>query len=354
MLGPLTRSYGRTVGAALIVLLATAGLVATSSVGGAASPEFIKRLPFDRFGAVEVDPQHGRVFVTSGAERYDLAILDLSGNMLKRFRNLAGPSDIVINERSVFVLLANFGRILELDRATLAVRATHDVAFPANRDHLAGTGGRLWFSAADSCDPEPRLVGYSPASRSSAAYSLRSNQTSTSYLSCAGVGASRRYPNQLYAWDADHSSPELRRYDVTGSPELEASVVTEIEGIMTDVAVGSEHAYLVGGAPYGIEVHDRHTLERVGYYPMAAYPGAVDVSPDGSEVAATSSGGTDAIWVFDTTTGERLWFHELGRNSDDYDRPAARGLQYHPDGNGFFVVTGGRSIGLWLRYVPRM
>lgn len=337
----------RPLRAGVIALLMVASAVVI--VPNAKAAGFVTRLPFSDFGAIEVDHANERIFVTSGAEDYQMVVLDFSGNVVRRFRGLAGPGGIFVRGDSVFVLLANFGDVLRLDRETLEPRRTYHIPFPANREDLQWAAGRLWTASHGWCSWWTTLTSLDPAT--GAATLHRGPEISRSFgeLRCPGIRSSARHPGQLFAWDRGHSNPLLHRYDVTGRPTSAASVATEIEGSMRDVAIGEEHLYLVGGAPYGIEVHRWDTLERVGHYLMEPYPVAVELSPDGTEVAGASRRSGNTIWIFDTVTGQETARYELGESSE-FD-PADAGLAYGPGGT-LFVVTG-TDAELWVRSVAR-
>lgn len=342
---PLSRVPRRLRSMVLALLLVASSLLMLPNADAAG---FATRLPFNRFGAIEVDRANERIFVTSGADDYQMVVLDFSGRIIRRFRGLAGPGGVAVRGDSVFVLLANFGDILRLHRQTLEPRRTYQIPFPANREDLASAGGRLWTASHDWCEWNTTLTSLDPATGTRTLHRAPSVSRTFGRLHCPGLRSSARHPGHLLAWDRGHDDPDLRRYDVSQRPTLAAFVTTEISGAMRDVALGPQHVYLVGGAPYGIEVHRWGTLEKVGHYPMEPYPVAVEVSPDGGEVAAAASSG-NSIWTFDTRTGEQTGRHDLGdvAASD----PVDAGLAYGPGGR-LFVATGSGSE-LWLRSIAR-
>lgn len=112
----------------------------------------------------------------------------------------------------------------------------------------------------------------------------------------------------LLAISLGTSPVKINKYDITNDvPSLVDADNHDLGSNFQQAAVDwtAGKLYTASGAPYGIEIVDLATMDRVGFLPMDAYTRGVALSPDGLFVYGLHSNFYDAaLWAFNVSSGE--------------------------------------------------
>ncbi|MCU1354509.1 MAG: hypothetical protein JWM05_3718 [Acidimicrobiales bacterium] len=92
-----------------------------------------------------VDPTSGNVWVSVGDE---VDVFDKDGNAVARVGGLSGAGSMALLGNGIYVGLANQGRIVRIDRSTLAVTGSWPLGVSITGS-IAAANNRIWFAAGD-------------------------------------------------------------------------------------------------------------------------------------------------------------------------------------------------------------
>ena len=294
------------------------------------------------FGDILVDAEHGRVLVSSGRDGSSIVVFDLDGRVQKTIAGEPGAGAMEIVGPKIYVLLSNGAAIDEFDRATLTETASFPIPAADPPETLAHAGGKLWFGTGE-CGGGSDLASLDPATGDTVTYP---RLVGADY--CPGLVASPAAPNILIAWDFGLSPATLYKIDVSGEPAVVAKNRLDASN-MRDVAVSPDGAtiFTAAGWPYEVGSYRTSDLSKVGVYPTGPYPTAVDISADGSQVAA----GVDAayetdVFVFPASDSTPVFDHDF-ETSDRTLVPG--GLAIGPDDRVYAVTENGSGGALELQ-----
>src|SRR5438552_5497222 len=140
--------FRKRIGPARIVsVFAAAGALAQIMlVAPAASALNTTPLPFSAFGAVAVDTQHGRVYVSGGKSDSRIAVLSKAGRLEKTLSGLPGASGLAFDPSySTLYVSLSTREIAQINTSTASVRGRFSVSPFVPSGQMAYAGGRLWF-----------------------------------------------------------------------------------------------------------------------------------------------------------------------------------------------------------------
>jgi len=302
----------------------TAAQAATSTV-----------LPLDR--AADVVAVRDRVFVSGGTSSTSVAVTSAAGEVQTVLTGLPGPTDLVVSgdQSTLYVALPNANQIAAFDTGTLTEFARYSTGTGACPSSLALSGRRLFFGYG--CGGWDGNIGVVDLSRQPAVVRLGLS-TETFYGSPILATASGN-ASVLVAAQPGTSPASAYAYSVGAGGAL--TFLRRTEHIATgsnlrDVALGRDGTtvYLAQGAPYGIQaflVADMNQQSQ--FMPTTAYPNAVEVSRDGSLIAAGSDATYDPDVFVLRPDGTTVVSFELGENLVD------RALAWAPGGRRLYAVS---------------
>jgi streptogramin lyase len=318
---------GGTLSALLIVGLAP-------TVAHADVTETTVDLPFT--SVADVVATNSKVFVSGGRTSSSIAVTGPSGADPQLIGDLPGPTDLELNADGsvVFVALPNANEIVAIDTATLQETARFETGTGACPSSLAVTGATLWFGYG--CDqwggnigridlavkPPTVAVGVSP----------------TGFYDHPLLTAGRGNPNLLFAGQPALSPGAVTVLAVAADGSLTVTGKTEFSVVgsnLRDVAPAPDGAtfYTASGSPYEILQFktDQLSVARRRFV-TGPYPNAVEVSQDGTQVAAAAH--TGGLFVFRPTSAQPTKLPLTGSAS-----VADGGIAWAPSGSSLYAVT---------------
>ena len=323
----LATAFGLTT-ATLTGIAVTAGPPAIAAAGTA--------LPTG-FGAIAVDAAHSHVFVSSPTSG-TVTVLDFTGHVVATISGEAGPSEMVVNGSTVYVLLTTGGAIDAFDTTTFAKTAALGRGL-VNPSPLVMAGGKLWTSTGKCGNQTTQLASvdissgvvqsWPPPSGSSMAY-------------CVGLASDPANPNLLLGWDLGLEPATISSIDVsTGVPVFTASVWEQDQGNLKQIAVNPDGATFVtaSGSPYQLDEFRLSDLGLDGViYKTGNYPNAVATTSarGGLIIGGRDNAGSNAVDTFHPGRPGTDLFTSALDGHQLYDR----GLALSPDGSLLFAVTG--------------
>ncbi|GAA1939147.1 hypothetical protein GCM10009837_76660 [Streptomyces durmitorensis] len=333
-----TRTRTRTISTAtaLAVLFSSAALVAATA--GPAAADSAHLLGVKSAADILVDGAHQRVYVSDPVEG-KIVVTDYAGAVKATLDGLPDVDGLALSADSgqVYAAVAGLNRIVAVDTSSYAQSASYKLDGAEKPRTLAMASGKLWFGygsggggigSLDLSGAEPVVaLGQDGEASFYAAPELGSDPDS-------GV---------LVAGEKDISTGELTVYDVSG-PKPELKVTKSVDGaFFDDIAVSPDGTQIVtaSGAPYYHPVYSTEDLSPIGRYNSGDYGAAVDIAPDGTVAAGTSSWYGPDVHIYQQGKWSKVREYEFPNtgNSSGADTLAEGGLAWAPDGSRLFAVS---------------
>lgn len=364
----------RVTGAALAVVLGSAGLVAvTAPAAYAATPsDEVAKLPISSFGAMVVDDAHERVYVTdgrmSGSGASSVLVYNFEGQRVGSLATDQPASGMALSADGATLHVSQSNRILAFDTETQtrtsAASTPYDVT--CGRE-VAVAGGKTWFtetpySGSSYCDrPENVALLYGVSGTASVntgwnsegRLKLETGPGAPDRLVVGQAGAGSAANAFVTTFDASGDTlvrgPQRRFADAEGKGALD----------LKDIAQSADGKRIaVADAAYGTRLLDASDLADapVGYQPLpaGAKASAVAFSGDGKYVArgAVAAGSTADLLIQPADPADAATPIEFAFDGElDGSRVVPRGLDWSKDGSRLFAVTSDGVYGHWLHVI---
>jgi sugar lactone lactonase YvrE len=317
------------------VVLVSTLLSPFSSPGAQAAAPTSTVLPLER--AHDVVATRDRVFVSGGAASTSVAVTSATGTVTDVLGELPGPTDLLLSndQSTLYVALPNANQIAAFDTGSLRESARYSTGTAACPSSLALAGRRLYFGYG--CDQwggnigvvdlsrQPAVVGTGLVSQDFHDYPLLATTPAAPTVLIAGQPSLS--PASVYAYSVDTGGALTfqRRSDhsATGSN-------------LRDLALSRDGTtvYLAQGWPYGIQAFAVADMSAQSQFiPTTAYPNAVEVSRDGTRIAAGSDATYDPDVFLLRPDGIQVGSFELGENL------VSGALAWAPGGGRLYAVS---------------
>ncbi|GAB2735456.1 Ig-like domain repeat protein [Streptomyces bullii] len=258
----------------LAVVFSSAALAVGSA--GQAAADSAKILPVKSVGDLVVDGAHRRVYVSDPASG-KIVVTDYSGAVQATVTGLPGVTGLALSADSaqVYAAVKDSDRIVSVETRTYTRTADYALAGADAPADLEVVDGRIWFgygSDLGSLD----LSGAEPVVR------LDQEAGAGFWTGPLHLAADPAVPGVLVAGAAG----TLAVYDVTADgavPRVKGSMDTAVKQLdLTPDGTQVITSWDGSGSGYGLPAYSTTDLTEVASYPIAAYPNAVAVGPDGS------------------------------------------------------------------------
>ncbi|MGV9881888.1 YncE family protein [Streptomyces sp. NPDC003006] len=322
---------------ALAVLFSSAALVAVAS--GPAAADSAKVLDVRSAGDVLVDGKHQRVYV-SDPKGGKIVVTDYAGTVKATLDGLPDVEGLALSPDSgqVYAAVAGLNRIVSVETTSYSQSASYALDGAEKPRTLALASGKLWFGYGPSAAGgigSLDLAGEEPVV-------ALDQDGDVSFYAAPELGSD---PDSgiLVAGEKATSSDALTVYDVSG-PKPEVRVSKSVEGsFFDDIAVSPDGTQIVtaSGSPYYHPVYSTKDLSPVGRYDSGDYGAAVDIAPDGTVAAGTSSWYRPDVHVYRQGQWSKVREYDFPNTgqSSGADTLAEGGLAWAPDGSRLFAVT---------------
>ncbi|MBW5421051.1 Ig-like domain repeat protein [Streptomyces sp. BG9H] len=322
---------------ALAVLFSSAALVAVAS--GPAAADSDKRLDVRSAGDVLVDGEHRRVYV-SDPKGGKIVVTDYAGTVKATLDGLPDVEGLVLSPDSdqVYAAVAGLNRIVSVETTSYSQTASHALGGAEKPRTLAWASGKLWFGHGPSGEGG---IGSLDLSGNEPVVAL-GQEGEADFYGAPELGSD---PDSgvLVAGEKETSSDALAVFDVSGAkPELR--VRKSVEGsFFDDIAVSPDGTQIVtaSGAPYYHPVYSTKDLSPLGRYDSGTYGAAVDIAPDGTVAAGTSSWYGPDVHIYRQGKWSKVREYEFPNTgqTSGADTLAEGGLAWAPDGSRLFAVS---------------
>jgi hypothetical protein len=325
---------------ALAVLFSSAALALTSAAPALADSSTV--LPVASTGDVVVDGVHQRVFI-SDPKSGKVVATDYSGQVVGTIGSLPGVRGLELSADSatLYAAVEDADAIVAIDTATATEAHRYPTGTGSGPEYPALAGGKLWFGYAGQGTGN---IGSLDLSGTDPVVTL--HQDTTRNWSYAPIlGSSTGAPNTIVAGAPSQSPVELAVYDVSSGSANRTAYAFDPgnSSNLSDLAVTPEGKDVVtaSGSPGEQEVFKLSDLSQDGGYPTTAYPNAVDIAPNGTVAAGTSSWYAPDVHVFEpgASTPVREYDFPNTGTSSGADTLAAAGLAWAPDASRLFAVS---------------
>ncbi|MGW5735388.1 MULTISPECIES: YncE family protein [Streptomyces] len=322
---------------ALAVLFSSAALVAVTSAPAAADSS--KLLNVKSAGDVLVDGEHQRVYV-SDPRGGKIVVTDYTGVVKATLDGLPDVEGLALSPDSgqVYAAVAGLNKIVSVETSSYTQSASYALDGAEKPRTLALASGKLWFGYGPSAAGG---IGSLDLSGAEPVVTL-GQDGDASFYSAPELGSD---PDSgvLVAGEKDTSSDALTVYDVSG-PKAELKVSKPVEGgFFDDIAVSPDGTQVVtaSGSPYYHPVYSTTDLAPLGRYDSGDYGTAVDIAPDGTVAAGTSSWYGPDVHIYRQGKWSKVREYDFPNtgNSSGSDTLVDGGLAWAPDGSRLFAVS---------------
>lgn len=317
------------VGAASALLL---GL--TPAAAQAAVTETTVELPLA--AAADVVAGAAGVYVSGGRTSTQIVVTNPAGGNHRIVDDLPGPTDLELSPDGsvLYAALPAANEIAAIDTTTLQETARYFTGVGACPSSLAVIEQTLWFGYG--CDQWGGNIGRIDVSDPAPTAAVR--QSPVDFWSHPKLSVGRNDPGRLFAAQPSLSPSAVQIFTVAADGTLTAAGRTEhtvVGGNLRDMAAAPDGAtfYTASGAPYEILQFESHELTVARRrFATGPYPNAVEVSHDGTQIAAAADG--SGLFVFRPTSAQPTKLTLTG-SSGVIDR----GIAWAPSGAQLYAVT---------------
>ncbi|WP_157552448.1 YncE family protein [Micromonospora sp. NRRL B-16802] len=343
-----------TTRAALAAL--TAGLLTAALPTPAQAAPAQTATPLPLATVADVVSAGDRVFVSGGRSSTDIVVASATGAVVGTLSGLPGPSDLLLSadRQTLYVALPTANAIAAFDTGSLVESARYDTGAGECPSSLALTGRYLWFGYG--CDQWGGNIGRIDLGRQPARVTT-GMATSQDFYDAPLLTAASQNRAVLLAGQPSLSPASVYAYDIGTGGVLSAPRTNEwtvVGSNLRDVALDPTGTtlYTAAGSPYSVQAFPFADITTPSAtYPTGPYPNAVELSRDGTKVAAGADASYDPdVFVF-RPDGTELARFELG---NDELSPGA--LAWSPNGARVYAAsydwTGARPVALHVLPVP--
>lgn len=329
-----TRRHLRLTVAALAATTLTS-LTAMPPAAAQTSPH--RAIPLPITTAYDVESSGDRVFVSGGTTSTDVVVATAAGEIVGTLPNLPGPTDLLVSfdRRTLYVALPTANAIAAFDTGSLLEIARYDTGAGDCPSSLARTGQFLWFGYG--CDQWGGNIGRINLSSQPAVITL--GVVARDFYEGPLLTTAARNPKVLLAGQHSLSPASVYAYAIDADGNLSQFSENEWQAVgsnLIDIALDPTGStlYTASGWPYVVQafpVADISTPSQT--FATGAYPTAVELSRDGSRIAAGADAYYDPdVFVFDAD-GTQVTVLELGQLLVD------GALAWAPGGNRLYAVS---------------
>ncbi len=320
-------------------VIGAGGALAGAGAATAAAQPTSVRLPLTT--VADVVSTGDRVFISGGRRSTDVVVTDAAGAVVTTLTGLPGPTELQLsnNRRTLYVALSSGRAIAAFDTVSLRESARYDTGAAECPESLALTGRYLWFGYG--CGGGDGEIGRFDLGRRPA--TVATGLAGVRFSSAPLVTSALRNPRVLLAGEAGGSTASVQAYTIGAGGTLadrRTNASDDSGSNLGDIALdpAGETAYTAAGSPYAVLGLSAADLTPRTRYVTGPYPNAVEVSRDGTRVAAGILGlhGPD-VHVFASDGTGQLHF-ELG----DALLPGA--LAWAPNGRRLYAVDEGANL----------
>ncbi|MBQ1037986.1 hypothetical protein [Micromonospora sp. C81] len=342
-------------GATVALAALTAGLLTGAFPGPAVAAATPTATPLPLTQVADVVSAGDRVFVSGGRSSTDVVVTSATGALVGTLADLPGPTDLLLSadRQTLYVALPSANAIAAFDTGSLIESARYDTGVGECPSSLALTGRYLWFGYG--CDQWGGNIGRIDLGRQPARVTT-GMATTQDFYGAPLLAAASQNRSVLLAGQAGLSPASVYAYAIGAGGALtllRANDWTAIGSNLQDIALDPTGTtlYTASGAPYEVQAFPFADISiPSATYQTGAYPNAVEVSRDGSRIAA----GADATYAPDVflfrSDGTALAQFELG------DELSPGALAWAPNGARVYAVsydwTGANPATLHVLPVP--
>ncbi|MEE6260831.1 hypothetical protein [Plantactinospora sonchi] len=334
-------------------LALTTGLVITGTLLNPFSPAARAAdptstvLPVER--AADVVAVRDRVFVSGGVTSTSVVVASATGEVTGVLGDLPGPTDLLVSndQSTLYVALPNANQIVAFDTGSLQESARYSTGTAACPSSLAISGRRLYFGYG--CGQWGGNIGRVDLGRQPAV--VHTGLAAENYYQHPILATAVGAPSVLTAGQPGLSPSAVFVYDIGTNGALtflRRSAHSATGSNLRDVALSRDgtSVYLAQGAPYGIQAFAVADLNQQSqFFPTTHYPNAVEVSRDGTLIAAGSDASSEPDVFILRPDG-------IGVTSFVLDESlVARALAWAPNGQRLYAVTQHWSAGAPMLHV---
>ncbi|MBR7834794.1 hypothetical protein KDL01_16075 [Actinospica durhamensis] len=396
---PRIRSRAATAVALVLAAVAATGTAHAAGPRLVMLPGATMPLGLPGFGGIVADDAVRSVFVSSGPTGHSVAEIGYTGTVTATLEHENGASGMVLSPdgQTLYVALANADAVVAIDTAAFTEKARYPLPAHSCPTTLARTGPDVWIgygcagaaaagaggtsgvgagvavlatdaasptvvlgkqdsktpvryaaapilAAADS--PATPTAATSPADTPDPTVATAQGSTATALHPAAttttATTATTPTPDRLVVGEPGQSANDLATYTTTAGPDPSLTLVSSAPrsggGELTDLAVSPDAgtAFAASGSQATVDAFTTSGLADAGQYQTGLGPDALALSPDGTELAATTSIPESNVYVW-----------RIGAPAapiGDYSlplagAPAPRGLAFSGDGSMLFLVT---------------
>ncbi|SCE69840.1 YncE family protein [Micromonospora chokoriensis] len=340
------------------ISLAAAALTAGLLTGGvpgqalAAAAPTVTPLPLST--VADVVSAGDRVFVSGGRSATDVVVTSAAGAVVGTLSGLPGPTDLLLSadRRTLYVALPAANAIAAFDTGSLVESARYDTGAGECPSSLALTGRYLWFGYG--CDQWGGNIGQIDLGRQPARLTTRvAEQDFHDFPLLTAAGQNR---SVLLAGQPGLSPASVYAYGIGTAGTLTTLRTNDwsvVGSNLRDIALDPTGTtlYTAAGAPYEVQAFPFADITTPSAtYRTGAYPNAVEISRDGTRIAAGADATYDPdVFVF-SPDGTELARFELG------DELSSGALAWSPNGARLYAVaydwTGANQATLHVLPVP--
>ncbi|WP_416901070.1 hypothetical protein [Micromonospora echinospora] len=320
---------------AVAALTAAVAAVITPTAASAVTTQ--QAVPLPSTTAADVVSAGNRVFVSGGRLSDQIVVAAANGDVLTTVSGLPGPTDLLLSadRQTLYVALPTANAIAALNTGTLTEFARYDTGAGECPKSLALTGRYLWFGYG--CDQWGGNIGRIDLGRQPAV--VTTGVVSHDYYDAPVLTAATQNRAVLLVGQPSLSPASAHVYAIGAGGVLTLQHGNEwsvLGSNLLDIALDPTGAtvYTAAGAPYVVQAFPASAISTPSTtFATGPYPNAVELSRDGTRVAAGANAAYDPdVFVF-TPDGTEQVRYELGAEL------VAGALAWSPNGARLYAVT---------------
>jgi DNA-binding beta-propeller fold protein YncE len=300
----------------------------------AAVTETTVELPFTSVS--DVVASSSKVFLSGGRTSSTIVVTSPSGANQRFIDNLPGPTDLELSPDGgvLYVALPNANEIAAINTATLQETARFETGLGECPSSLTVTAQTLWFGYG--CDQWGGNIGRIDLGAEPPA--VATGLSSVDFYAYPLLSSGRDDSTRLFAAQPSLSPSSVTVFGIAAGGTLERVGQTEHTAVgsnLRDIATApdADTFYTASGAPYEIVQFESDQLSVARRrFVTGPYPNAVEVSRDGTQVAAAADG--NGLYVFRPTSAQPTKLPLTGSQS-----VIDRGIAWAPSGARLYAVT---------------